>query len=87
MVGGILVLIIVKNVYVKILGVLLNVLVYGLGEIFFLVLCLFYGKILVILFVVGSGVGIFFGLIYFIGKEIEFVFCVNDFVKVKFDWL
>lgn len=68
MVSGIVFIILVDNVYVKIIGVFLNVFVYGLGEILFLVLSVFYGKFFFIFFVVGSGVGIFLGLIYYIGK-------------------
>lgn len=67
MVCGMLLFIIVYSVYVKIIGVFLNVLVYGLGEIFFFVLSVFYGWFFIIFFVVGSGVGILFGFIYYIG--------------------
>lgn len=65
MVGGTLVLITVNNVYVKILGVSLNALAHGLGEISFLALCSFYGKISVTSFAAGSGAGILLGPIYF----------------------
>ena len=85
MAGGTLVLITVKNVYVKILGVSLNALAHGLGEISFLALCSFYGKISVTSFAAGSGAGILLGPIYFTGKETESVFCANDFVKAKSD--
>ena len=71
MAGGTLVLITVENVYVKIMGVSLNALAHGLGEISFLALCSFYGKISVTSFAAGSGAGILLGPMYFTGKEKE----------------
>lgn len=62
---GTLVLITVKSVYVKIIGVSLNALAHGLGEISFLALSAFYGKFSVTSFAAGSGAGILVGPIYY----------------------
>lgn len=68
MASGTIVLMTVQNVYVKIAGVSLNALAHGLGEISFLALSSFYGKISVTSFAAGSGVGILIGPIYYTGK-------------------
>lgn len=65
MASGTIVLMTVQNVYVKIAGVSLNALAHGLGEISFLALSSFYGKISVTSFAAGSGVGILIGPIYY----------------------
>lgn len=66
---GTLVLITVKSVYVKIIGVSLNALAHGLGEISFLALSAFYGKFSVTSFAAGSGAGILVGPIYYTGRH------------------
>ena len=68
MASGTVVLIIVKSVYVKIIGVSLNALAHGLGEISFLALSAFYGKFSITSFAAGSGAGILLGPIYFTGR-------------------
>ena len=70
---GTLVLITMKSVYVKIIGVSLNALAHGLGEISFLALSAFYGKFSVTSFAAGSGAGILIGPIYYTGKHTEAV--------------
>ena len=69
MASGTLVLITVKSVYVKIIGVSLNALAHGLGEISFLALSAFYGKFSITSFAAGSGAGILLGPIYYTGKQ------------------
>ena len=68
MASGTVVLITVESVYVKIIGVSLNALAHGLGEISFLALSAFYGKFSITSFAAGSGAGILLGPIYFTGR-------------------
>lgn len=64
---GTLLLITVHSVYVKIIGVSLNALAHGLGEISFLALSAFYGRFSITSFAAGSGAGILLGPIYYTG--------------------
>ena len=64
---GTLLLITVNSVYVKIIGVSLNALAHGLGEISFLALSSFYGRFSITSFAAGSGAGILLGPIYYTG--------------------
>lgn len=72
---GTLVLITVKTVYIKIIGVSLNALAHGLGEISFLALSAFYGKFSITSFAAGSGAGILLGPIYYTGNLYGKPFC------------
>lgn len=65
---GTLLVISVHSVYVKIIGVSLNALAHGLGEISFLALSAFYGRFSITSFAAGSGAGILLGPIYYTGK-------------------
>lgn len=67
MASGTVLIILVDNVYVKIIGVSLNALAHGLGEISFLALSAFYGKFSLTSFAAGSGAGILLGPIYYTG--------------------
>lgn len=69
MASGTLVLIAVRSVYVKIIGVSLNALAHSLGEISFLALSAFYGKFSITSFAAGSGAGILLGPIYYTGRQ------------------
>ncbi|KAL9984843.1 hypothetical protein ACROYT_G007180 [Oculina patagonica] len=64
---GTLLVISVHSVYVKIIGVSLNALAHGLGEISFLALSAFYGRYSITSFAAGSGAGILLGPIYYTG--------------------
>ena len=68
MVCGTLLLITVNNVHVKIVGVSLNALGHALGEISFLALGVFYGRLSITSFAAGSGAGILLGPIYYTGE-------------------
>ena len=68
---GTLLVITVKSVYVKIIGVSLNALGHGLGEISFLALSAFYGRFSTTSFAAGSGAGILLGPIYYTGKSVK----------------
>ena len=68
MAGGSLMVIFIDNVYLKIVGVSLNAVAHGLGEISFLALGAFYGRTAVAAFAAGSGAGILFGPIYYTGE-------------------
>lgn len=81
---GTLLVITVKSVYVKIIGVSLNALGHGLGEISFLALSAFYGRFSTTSFAAGSGAGILLGPIYYTGKsELSYRKCGRPFVLVN----
>lgn len=68
---GTLLVISVHSVYVKIIGVSLNALAHGLGEISFLALSAFYGRFSITSFAAGSGAGILLGPIYYTGIKVQ----------------
>lgn len=64
---GLFIIVYVKEVYFKLVGICIIFLGVGIGEVLFFILIVYYEKVMVVVYLVGIGLGFILGFFYYIG--------------------